>query len=799
MHETEGWLARVARRFGEMMGGAREEVLDRGEPGASAFEAPAPVVARSGPGGLPPGVRLDDNGRYVVGSYSFSTVEQAVSYAARLARPASPPPTIRPEQRVAPSRPPARTAVQREAPRWVGKPTLLTIEGNAIEADLVYFGTPLRHEPRHDQSRIDPSLPVDPRGDPLGTTLNYWPSYAGMDPRARWTYLDWLAGGRTGASTPIGYVFVFFYGLEQRLLVDDARDDAEAIFAEVRRLMARYGDNYSFRSYASRLLALSCLYEADVDTPPTLACAQNYDVEMPLDLRVRLGRRLRDGRSFDADDALRWVLSLPDVFLRTPGQRCFDELLSLWRVRFSSRHPDGLAVRRPKKVIRHVYRAASGTFTCNVSVEELPDISGTTAPLALLRALLDLCMEDLSPYSRLLGRDAEARNRLRGDLLLPVELRAGRQSLVDCRASLESLMLAEGPAGVRACELARALDVDVEAGSEKLAATTVRMMMSALDALDYGCEPDRRYGPAPTLRADNRVSLFCFAAGAPVEHERDSYAAARGMVEVAMLAAMSDGEVVAAEVDAIDRRLCAIPDLSEGETARLMAYGRALAADPPKVRAALKKLADVPPARRSALAASAVEAVLADGRVHPDEVRFLEALHTALDLPAAALYSAIHRGADDVGPVTVVEGRPEGIVPIPAEAVTAKVVAIDAARLERIRGETSKVSALLASIFVEDEPEPSTPAPAPKQDATSAFEGLDGPHSELLKRLLSGPLTRSEFETAASGMRLMPDGAIETLNEWGFDHFGEAIVEDDEETRIVPEMVGQIEPMGVAA
>ena len=48
-------------------------------------------------------------------------------------------------------------------------------------------------------------------------------------------------------------------------------------------------------------------------------------------------------------------------------------------------------------------------------------------------------------------------------------------------------------------------------------------------------------------------------------------------------------------------------------------------------------------------------------------------------------------------------------------------------------------------------------------------------------------------------MRLMPDGAIETLNEWGFDHFGEAIVEDGEEMRIVPEMVSQIEPMGVAA
>ena len=800
MVDTEGWLARAARRFGEIMRGAREDVVDRD--GIEVFsETPEPPTAVGGPPvDLPPGVRLDDNGRYVVGNHSFSTVEQAVARAALLARPPVQPQAAGLDQgRPAPPCPPARTAEEREVPCWVRKPTPLRVGPHTITAELVYFGTPLRHEPRHDQSRIDPRLPVDTRGDPAGTTLTYWPSYAGMDPRARWTYLDWLARGRTDTSVPIGYVFVFFYGLEQRLLVDDFRDDAEAVFAEARRLLAIYGENYSFKSYASRLLALACLYETQDDEPPTLACAQTYDMEIPLDLRVRLGRRLRDGQAIDGDDSLHWVLALPDVFLRTPGQRCFEELRSLWLARFADRHPDGLGVRRPKKVLHHVYRAASGTFTCNVSVEELPDISETTAPLANLRALLDLCMEDLSAYSRLLGRDPEARGRLRGDLLLPAELCSGRQSLAVCRTALEGMSRAEGARGVPASVLARALDVEFDAGSEKLSSTIVRQMMTALDALDFGCEPDRRYGAAPALRVESRVSLFASPEGAPVDHERAPYVAARGMVEVAMLAAMSDGEVVVAEVDAIGRRLRAAPDLSEPEVARLLAYGRALAADPPKVRAALKKIADVAPAQRAALAASAVEAVLADGCVHPDEVRFLEALHAALDLPVASLYSAIHRGAKEVGPVTVLEGVADGIVPIPAEAGIGKVVAIDAARLEQIRDETSKVSALLASIFVEEETEPAVAAAAPRAALSSGFDGLDGLHSDLLRSLLSGPMSRNDFEAVAADLRLMPDGAIEALNEWGFDRIGEAIVEDEEEIRIVPEVIRQIERMGVAA
>jgi hypothetical protein len=100
-----------------------------------------------------------------------------------------------------------------------------------------------------------------------------------------------------------------------------------------------------------------------------------------------------------------------------------------------------------------------------------------------------------------------------------------------------------------------------------------------------------------------------------------------------------------------------MPDLQPHEVTRLLACSRALAADPPKVRAALKKLADVPPASKAALVASAIEAVLADGRVLPNEVRFLEALHAALGLPLNALYSALHRTGEDHGPVEVLRSE----------------------------------------------------------------------------------------------------------------------------------------------
>ena len=84
---------------------------------------------------------------------------------------------------------------------------------------MIYFGKPDRSNAYPHNSLIDPTLSVSPRGDPDGTTLGYWPSYATLDPRARRTYLEWLVAGRPGGA-PIGYVFLYFYGLERRLIVD---------------------------------------------------------------------------------------------------------------------------------------------------------------------------------------------------------------------------------------------------------------------------------------------------------------------------------------------------------------------------------------------------------------------------------------------------------------------------------------------------------------------------------------------------------------------------------------------------
>lgn len=824
--ERDNWLARIAKGLGSAMSDVASPIVTPVEPTSShqrsgirrngdgryvvagwtfatldqalEFEAGRAEPAKAAPAtAVVPDIRQDGAGRYVVGGWTFSTLEQATEFEANRRPPPPPAPAPAPRSQPVPVAT-ASPANDRRSPRWISQRELLTAGGVMFGAGMIYFGSAPRHDPRHDQSRIDPALPVDRRGDPDGSTLGYWPSYRDLHPSARATYLAWLSGGRRDAPMASGYLFLFLYGLEQRLLIDRAHDDAPAIFTELRRLIALHPEDYSFQSHASKLLALSALYDDGDVAPPISGYARNWEPELPLDLRIRLGRRVRDGMPLGAEDALRWVLALPDVHLRTPGQRCFDELLDLWSMRFAVRHPGGLTIRRPQKTIRHEYHAASGKFSVDLRLDDLPDISGVSAPLGPLKAMLDLCVDDLSAFSRLVGRDVDARGRLHADLLLPPELRANGVALSACRERL-AMIAADGNGGmVRAADLARALDLAVDAAADKLPATTARQIGSALDALDHGFEPDRRYGAGAALRIDTPVAVFASPGGGAVDHDRPAYAAARTMVEIATLVAAADGLVVPAEMDAIARRVRSIPDLTDQEADRLMAGCRALAADPPKLRAALRRMADVPPSQRASIVAAAVDAALADGIVQAEEVQFLEALHLALGLPAAALYAALHRGTEDAGPVLVDAGRPQDVVPIGPDS-DPSIVAIDAARLERIKGETHRVSALLATIFVEDEPEPVVPAPPPATSAPGGFDGLDGPHADLLRQLVAGPMDRASFDRATAALRLMPDGAIETINEWGFDRLGEPVLEDDDDIRVSPDVLDQLEPMGVAA
>lgn len=765
------------------------------------------------------GITAADGGGFSARGFVFNTLDQAVSWAGRsgrraaaeprlpitagdrfrwpvrepLAPPPAPPPASRAHPTAASASAPARKTGK---PRWIGSPTPMEIGGVSLVAELIYVGKAQRHAYPRNNSLIDPDLAVASYGDPQGTTLSYWGSYEDLQAPARRTYLEWLAGGRRDPATPMGYVFIFFYGLEWRLLYEKSRDETSAIAAEVRRLLEIYGENGSFRGYAERFLDVAVLLADRAAEPlePSPAMVRHW--EMPLRVKAYLGSFLAEGKPLHAEAALLWVLSAPETSLRTAGVRCFDELRELWSVRFSEVHPAGLAVRRPKACISQFYRAASAQFTIDVTIGELPDIGNVSAPLGRLRALLEACTEELDPLSRLLGRQPDARGTIAAAAVAPKPLLTGRlgEGLRACAEDLARRVGDQATRRVPVQEVCASLDVTLSKNEGKVPAATLRTVAALLDSVGFGFEPDRRYGCTLPVNSRSNLVLFVAAGGARIDPERPAYDAARTMIEIAALAALADGEAVPVELQSIHRDLVSLPDLDPVERKRLMAHAEALLADPPKRKEAVSRLVALPIGERRRVMQCAVSAVLADGRVLPAEVRFLEHLHTALGLPQEDVYAALHRGGTVEDDRTVVGQAGAGGVP----ASAAEAVRIDAARLARIRGETTAVSALLAGIFVEETEEAQT-AVATIVAGAARFEGLDTAHGELLWALVQRPMPWDAFEEQARGAKLLPAGAIETINEWGFEVLGEPVVEEEDPVAVAGHLVEQVTALAAAA
>ncbi|GEC15445.1 TerB N-terminal domain-containing protein [Nitrobacter winogradskyi] len=681
--------------------------------------------------------------------------------------------------------------------RWILPTETITVQGATIAGGLFYLGTGISFEDREiDEYVVNPQLSAkSAKPDVDGASMPYWPSYADVAPAARRAFLEWMATGRQANPYGIGHVFLYFYGLEHRVFVDRDVASTPAVIAEVDRLLAVYGDNGSFRGYAQHFLEYArCAAGLPLPVPEP-SSDRSYSIESPPVL-LHLGRRLAQSATILSEDALIWVLALPDVYLRTAAVRCFDEFVPLWHLRFRSWFPEGLRVATSGNVDL-TYRAASGAFEVSVDGphRDYPDVTKVKTSLEPLRQLLQECTDELDGFSRLLGRRPEARNSVQAALLLPEDLLAetGFEALREFGKRLSEIMGSKQLASTKMDTVLQLANFDLPEGG-KLSPAAADQLGQVLDRLDIAIEPDRRYGggvPQP----DDQVFLFNAPRGGPVDPERPAYRSTKAQVEVAVLAAAAGGEASGGEMQRVIADIKEGADLGGVERARLISFAVTIFNSPPKQAKVLKRLAERTAAEREAIAKAAVAIVGGNGTVQPDEVRFLEKLHKALGLPKERVYSELHKEVSPSDePVAIsVEQRQAGI-PIPKEAPVSKPdavlrIRIDAERLARAQRETAEVSELLANIFEEETAPAPVETPVAAAANSSAFEGLDQSHTELVELIeIKGTVPKLEFEERARAMKLLAEGALERINDWSFDRFDEALLEDGDEIVMAPHL-----------
>lgn len=732
--------------------------------------------------------------RPVVSDQALKGPSTPVRHASSAAPRAIDPPRAAPPPVPSPRSPaPAAPVTSGPSDGFYGPHDAVTIAGRTLHGPLAYV---TRDQRNADASTIITSLRV---GTSLGAEpLPYWPTYAGASPAQRAVYLDWHATGRCDPETALGYVFIHFYGLERRVLVDGR--DHEIVLAELKRLLAIYGSSSrSFRGYATSLMAFVAL--------PALSTLSEYAVyahlgqiadDNPIALTGLLAWFHMHARPLPPSGAMLVAESMEGAKRGTVIKRARAELTNLFTIRYRERFGDGMRLDASKREEVVPYHPASPTLLSaarqiRISV---PNVLGKPSQFAPLVDLWNECVADLKKLS-FTRRDERADAPLTREawLALPPELRADHDH-PDQEAWDDAVKAAPRigafhviPAG----RLAALAGIEVD---ERVTGARLRKATEAAAALGYAVEPDARVA-AKTVPAAAELAIWrSKMTDAP---DATLWKSVHTMLTLTLSVALADGEVADEEGRTVDGLIEDLFALDDSMRTRVAALRAILTRQPTRATTVAKKLKETHgPGALAKIGRVLVAVAAVDGIIVDKEHKALKSLYKTMGLAASELAAAIvasgARLASD-GAVQAQPARPGAageVIPAPPDT---QAPALDAPAIAAILAETREVAMLLAEVLDEDEEDakPATVAPKPTASvaATSAstanqqWPSLDARYHDVLRELLARPVwTAAEVRAIATRAKMMPGAILETLNAWSEERFGDYVIEEAGDWRI---------------
>jgi tellurite resistance protein len=679
---------------------------------------------------------------------------------------------------------------------WVSVGQSVTVQNYKIQGGLIYVGKNLVSESGYiDSALINPELPIDGSNpDRRGISLSYWPSYSEISPQARAAYLEWLAQGRRTPETNIGYVFLFFYGLERRILrdartSDKAKSEVKEIVAEIEELLKVYYGNNSFCNYATNFLEylkVTFLPEAINLDPSRLERSWHF----PLDLKLALASFAEASKPIPFEWALAWAENDPQRWFRTPAHRCKDEFFQLFALRYREKYGDGLIVKSNTTKIKIEYRPAGRGYNSTLLRElDKPDLTVLAVPLRQIHEIAESCINDLDSYSRFIGRRPADANSLTALALLPDEVLLATQDkkVNDLK---EYLHIAGSTLTdynvIKARDLLRLFNFE---NKEKVAKAEAVSIAQLLGKFGYAIIPDIRFQEG---QIDPQESVVMFKSKSLAQSvSTKAYSVSIMVMNLAVAISAADNDISANERSILESQLDRMLDLTDYEKERLRAYLRWLYQSPPKFTSLKRKLGELEISQRESIASFVVHVANADGVIQTDEIKMLKKIYGLLSLEPENIYSDIHRlqTSQKEELITIpLRGQKETGYTIPKRKSGEKKVELDESIIQKTLRDTEKVQVILAEVFGNEETQTIT-----TESKHIGIIGLDSSHSKLLSLLLEKEKwDREEFHSICEKCEVLPEGAIETINSRSYEIFNDALIEEGEGYEISANLAKEI-------
>lgn len=677
--------------------------------------------------------------------------------------------------------------------KWYSKSSSVNIQDYKINDGMLYVGESLpdTYGYNNDSCLINPSLKTLPSKPwEHGDEMSYYPSYSDISPRCRGAYLEWLSTGRSEPEANIGYVFLFFYGLERRLFYDGQKggipkSERLDIISEVKRLLSIYGENNSFRGYANNFLAMEWILYQNSEVIPAYIDLNSRHSQAAF--QVVLAQYVVAEKPIPADVALTWITIHPDFGVRTAARRCSEEFKTLFTQQYGQKFGDGLIVKPNKTPLRVSYYPANSSIEriTDLKVKNLPDPFILTGTLKKINKIVEKCTIELDPYSRHIGRVGNSRDSLNALSLLPGELIKQSPVVKKVKNYLDS-NISTSP---------KILSVDdlYELFGETTPATITKKdsenLAKLIEGIGFGLIPDSRFyniKPSP----EGKVVVFPKGHGIDFQPSREFHTMG-SILRLGAIVSQIDDDVSSAEEETLKSLIQDNRELTNIEKDSLEAFLFWSLKTPQSITGLKQKLTSISKEEKIAIGHILISIANADGYIDNKEVKQIEKIYTTLGLDKAQVSRDIHQLISSDEPVTVaLQSEKESFsIPDPARA-NANTFSLNEEIIKIREMETQQVKSVLEEIFDdEDEIEDKNDVLATPNPLSS----LDQTYQNLLNTLLTRETWgKDALREVCKRLDLMVDGALELLNEWAYEHANAPLIEDGELVYVDIELAKEI-------
>jgi len=676
--------------------------------------------------------------------------------------------------------------------RWIQPGEIIKIKHFETKSGLFYFGGKLTayqdnsyyNRTETEASLVDDSLPIINK-DQFFTddSLDYWPKYIELSPAARGAYLSWLCSDRNHPETPIGYVFIYFYGLERRILVDGTQgriDDSEYVFIfnELKRLRQLFNENYAFHNYASKLIDLMAYLKPNIIQLDYAEFSTKHDSIL---FKYELAKQVHEGNPISPELALLWINHTDEYNLRTPARRCLEEFKTLFKNKYLEvTNGSGMIVKANKTRLRLDYYPASSTLRgFQLDPLDLPDPSILKAPIKKLAMIADQCTYELEQYSRYLGRKDSSKENLEALLLLPKSLLSVQNpALLDNLQSWADNQIEQNQGLISFKDLWAFTGKNLP---EKINKKEIDLLDNLLKISNLYYVPHIKIHK---IKPNIDSYLVISHSGVDPRNENSissNFSKLLLFIRLAVLTAQADTVLNEKERNLVNDLIDQDEKLSENEKISLQSFFLWCMNAPNNTAGLKQQIETMNDSNKSHFRKILIQIALADGKIESAEIKQLEKIYTMLGLDKSLIPSDLHQYRTQKN-----INKTSSIVTSLKPSFT-----LDSQILAQHEAETKEVQSLLDSIFSEDSIENEKPEVLVQEQVIE--NGLDSQHSELFEMLIQKEKwLRDDIKEICAKLNLMVEGAIETINDWAYDLVDAPVLEDDGDIYIDQDIVDEL-------